>query len=346
VGSPAELRGGGQPSKVTTVLGDVSSLAGHSRPGNREISSRGATLAWRLPVAGAVLGLLAAGLAELTRAGYVYDAGIFHDATAALLRGDDPYRWIATHRPQPLYYPLPALLILAPLGWLPQAVFHVVWSAIGGALLGLAASRRPGLAPVLLSAAFMSAAVEGQWSPVLTAGVVLPGLAALWIAKPSLALPLGVGWPFAIREHRPAIIGSILLLALSLAILPSWPAAWLEAVSGSTHHAPVMRPGGFLLLLAWLRWRQPEARLLGTLALIPHTVGLYEVVPLFLCCRSKWEGYALAGLTYLAAFLAPHRPGMSLTVGAEGWPVMLLLVYLPALALTLRPAWRPSTGSG
>lgn len=47
-------------------------------------------------------------------------------------------------------------------------------------------------------------------------------------------------------------------------LLPHWPVDWLDALRGAPHYAPpVQRPGGFLLLLAFLRWRQPEARMLG-----------------------------------------------------------------------------------
>jgi len=280
--------------------------------------------------------MLIAGLTEIHRGDH-HDAMIFWDAGRALLSGHDPYAWIASRGwLYPLYYPLPAVLVVSPLAALPPVLFHMIWSGLGGVALGLAARERPALAPVLVSGAFFAAAGEGQWSPLLTAGAVLPWLAPLWIAKPSIGLALGVGWP-----HRTAVVGAVTLLALSFAVLPGWPAGWIAAVSGSPHHAPVMRPGGFLLVLALIRWRQPEARFLTACALIPHMVGVYEAVPLFLCCRTKWQGYALAVLTHVAALggsWLSHGAGSFPEAASRAWPMYLMLVYLPALVMVVRRA--------
>jgi hypothetical protein len=112
----------------------------------------------------------------------------------------------------------------------------------------------------------------------------------------------------------------------------------------------VARPAGVLLLLALVRWRQPEGRLLAGLACVPQTLGLYETLPLFLVARTRWQGYALACLSYLAAFLqvalAPRLPGMSLDIlAAERWPVLFACLYLPALLLVVMPA-RPAESQG
>jgi hypothetical protein len=69
---------------------------------------------------------------------------------------------------------------------------------------------------------------------------------------------------------------------------------------------------------------------------------MYDTLPLFLVCRSRWEGYALAGLTFLGYFvgysIVPWQPGLPLEPAlARWWPIMFTLVYLPALAFALRP---------
>jgi hypothetical protein len=100
-----------------------------------------------------------------------------------------------------------------------------------------------------------------------------------------------------------------------------------------------MRPGGALLLLALLRWRQPEARLLAAMSLIPQTGGLYDTVPLFLIPRTRWEAYGLAAATQLVAIADPARtyPGIDLFSAIKiRWPLMFVLVYVPALLLVLR----------
>ena len=102
------------------------------------------------------------------------------------------------------------------------------------------------------------------------------------------------------------------------------------------------RPGGFLLFLALIRWRKPEARLLAAMACVPQTLGLYETLPLFLIPRTRWQGYALAGLSYLAAFaqvaFVPRLPGMSLdAMFAARWPFIFVCLYCPALVMVLLP---------
>ena len=100
-----------------------------------------------------------------------------------------------------------------------------------------------------------------------------------------------------------------------------------------------MRPGGVLLLLALLRWRRPEARLLAALACVPHLAVLYDTVPLFLACRARWEAWLLVALSYVTLVVTINMvtPGMGLVAAlARTWPALLLLMYLPVLVLVLR----------
>ena len=253
---------------------------------------------------------------------------------ATSLRDETPTLIPATD--WPLFYPLPAILVLAPFAWLPLPAFHLLLlcAGLGGLALGLAASRREALFPALLSAAFFSSVVQGQWAPVLVAGAVVPWLAVLWSCKPSLGLALFAGHP-----HRHAVTGGLALVAVSFAVLPHWPLDWLHNNLRQTNHLPpILRPGGFLLLLAFLRWRRPEARLLGALAIVPHTVAVGDALLLFLCCRTKWEGYGLAMLSYAGAFWYAARidPSMTLVESvARGWPALLVCQWLPALAMVL-----------
>ena len=54
------------------------------------------------------------------------------------------------------------------------------------------------------------------------------------------------------------------------------------------------------MLLAILRWRRPEARLLIALACVPQSMLLYETVPLFLVPRTFRESALLVALSYVA----------------------------------------------
>jgi hypothetical protein len=154
--------------------------------------------------------------------------------------------------------------------------------------------------------------------------------------KPSIGAALWI-W----RPTRSAVAGAVALLVLSLLIVPGWPAEWLAALHRTNHIAPVLKPWGWVLLLAAIRWRTPEGRLLLALACIPQTTSLYESLPLFLVCRRRWDAYLLAVLSHVAALVQSQyysAPGQVLeTVIANRWPVFLVTLWLPALVMVLRP---------
>jgi hypothetical protein len=256
----------------------------------------------------------------------------------ALLGGQDPYGQAERARFfYPQFYPLTALLLLVPLAPLPNELARVAWAVVGGVALALAARRYGrGLPAALLSANFLNAVILGQWSPLLTASAVVPVLGIAWAAKPTIGAAIFVSFP-----SRRGLIAAVLLLLVSLLVFPTWPWHWWTALFQGPKAVPILRPAGFLLLLALLRWRRPEARLLVALGCVPQTIGLYETLPLFLIPRTRMEGYGLAVLSYLAAFgqalLYPRLPHMTLPQNlAERWPVVLLCLYLPALLLVLR----------
>jgi len=291
-------------------------------------------------MAGLLLGLLGAGLALHLGQRVGTDSFAYWRATRTLLAGQNPYI-ICPGCDWANFYPLPAYLVLAPLAVLPAPAFHLALSGLAGVALGVAAMRRPSLGPALLSAGFFASVANGQWPVLLLAGVAVPALAVLWTCKPSLGLALFAGWP-----RRTTVVGGAALLVVSLIVQPSWPADWLHNLGGSPHVAPVLRPGGVLLLLAWLRWRQPEGRLLGMLALVPHTVSVGDAMLLFAVCRTRWEAYGLALLSYVAAFWAGAviDPSMTLVAAqSRQWAPILVGCYLPALVLTLRSSSPPSS---
>jgi len=255
----------------------------------------------------------------------------------ALLSGADPYAVVpATGTHYPLYYPLTAIVVGIPFAGLPFDWARLLWAAVSGSAFAWAALRYGrGLPTALLSANFLNAVIQGQWSPLLVAAAVLPALSWLLAAKPSIGAAL-----FAAFPSRRAVIGGLALLAISLALSPTWPLRWLESARVSVHMSPIASPGGFILLLALLRWRTPEARLLVGLACVPQIIGLYDTLPLFLIPKTRWQGYGLAGLSFVAAFgqvvAAPRLPGMPLeTMLAARWPFIFFCLYVPALVMVL-----------
>jgi hypothetical protein len=270
---------------------------------------------------------------------YLWTAG------RAVCHGGDPYVSInnAIHQGTlrwPFYYPGAAAVLMVPFGALPHQLAVSLFTALGAALLVW--SVRGWRRWIILSAPALEALLLGQWSPWLTAAAGLPWLGFVWAAKPSVGLALFAGWP-----SRRALYGGLLVTVLSLILLPHWPVEWLNTVRNAAHYkAPVQRAGGFLLLLAWLQWRRPEARLLGTLALVPHTTSVYELLPVLLVPKTGRSFAVLLALSYVATAIVyvrfPFGGSVSGTLEAR-WPYFLVFVWLPALFMVLRGS--PSNGA-
>jgi hypothetical protein len=289
-----------------------------------------------LPLAGGAWAAAIAMLSLRVQLTSVPDFVIFWTAGRALVHGADPYQAVAAlDRGYPFFYPMPAAMAMVPFGLFSWPTALILFMALSGGLLGLAALRHGrGLGPALLSAGFLNAVVEGQWTPLLVSAAVLPWVSPLLVTKPSIGLAL---WTW--RPSRVAVAGGAALLALSIAIQPSWPGTWLAALRATNHVAPVLRPGGFILLLALLRWRTPEGRLLAALACVPHTSSLFETLPLFLIPRTRLQGYALACLSFAALATKQYTlSGATLEAKiASGWPALFVFLWLPALVLVFYP---------
>lgn len=319
--------------------------------------TRGARLAVALVVAAA-----AALFYFMVQARGVFDGQSDLDqvwtASRLVLDGVDPYRSIGpglAHAQRfPLVYPMTTFVVFAPLALLPLAAARVLFVAGSAGLLAWAVTR-DGFArlPLFLSGSFYMAVTAAQWSPLLTAAALLPGLAFVLVAKPNVGVALA-GAGLVRRRAVVSAAGAAAIVALSLALEPRWPAEWLDALRATPHlTAPVMRRGGAVLLLAALRWRREEARLLLLLALVPQTTVLYEALPLFLIPRTRQQATLLALLSYGVVLVQGTTPAgdyaaFTRDVGAA----LVALVYLPALVMVLRrpnegelPAWLPRLAS-
>lgn len=290
---------------------------------------------WRITLsAGIIAGLLTLYIYQLPVAPQS-DWEKLYRAAWALRTGQNPYV-LQAHDQFPLYYPLPAALLALPLTLMSVVLAQAVWMGLSTAAFAAMLQQRGGWALcTLASAPFLHALILGQWSPLLSASSAFPWLGLAWVAKPSIGLAYFLAWP-----SRRALCWALGLTVVSLLIMPRWPLDWLAAVTQGPHlRPPVTRPGGFLLLLAWVRWRDPRARLLGTLALVPQTTMLYELVHLLLIPRTLPQMALLLATSYLG-FVVVYR---WLPINLHDftgfldlqWPVWLVTVYLPALALLL-----------
>ena len=253
--------------------------------------------------------------------------------TRALLQGWSPYAAIRVPPwPNYLLYPLPALLLTIPFTFLPLALARALFTGLGtAAFTFVVTARGRWTLYFLISGAMLWSWITVQWPPLLMAAALTPNFSWMLAAKPTLGLALWSAYP-----NRKAVIGGLVFLGLCFLIRPSWVHEWLASVAHTPHKAHFLRPGGFLLLLALLRWRRPEARLLAVLSLMPQTTALYETLPLALAAQRKVDAAAFATLTMAAHLLYLLGPQGPWPVGAEyQWWVMLLLIYLPVLALIL-----------
>jgi hypothetical protein len=275
----------------------------------------------------------------LTGADHGTDFDLLYYAAQHVLRGENPYPIAREWFSYPLYYPMPAVLLIVPYALLPAAVARVLWDLTVGSLFAYALWRTQGSYALLalLSAAYLFALRAGQSTPLLVAASLLPWLGFMLVIKPNIGFAL-----WGARPHRQAVIGGAGLVALSLLVLPSWPLDWFHALQEQNEHLrpPVLRPFGFLLLLAALRWKTPEGRLLFLLSLIPQTMVPHGLVPLALIPANLLQMSVYVVGTWLTlgpvAEAIRRHPGALATSTAEAWPVMLCAVYLPMLYLVLK----------
>jgi hypothetical protein len=267
-------------------------------------------------------------------------------AAAHFLRqGRDPYQLIGPGREfewqWPLFYPLTTAVAALPFTLFPMWLAPIVLAGIGSAAFTMALQRSAQGGAwrflALMSKPFLVAVVTGQASCLLASAFVLSPLASLAAIKPNIGAAI-----VAARADRRGIVaavsGGAILLAISLAMCPGWVGEWLGAVRLNPFRLPaIARPGGFLLLLALLRWRRPEARLLLALSVVPQTLFIYDALPLFFIPRRATEAIALVVLSHFAFLMALNQPSVpdvnSRIIVVGNWMVGCL--FLPCLALVL-----------
>lgn len=212
-----------------------------------------------------LIGLAAAVVGYALLAWRSSQASDFHFAWAgarALLAGLNPYHVpVSPYRdiPDPLFYPLPAVLLAVPLVGLPPVLAGAVFVGVSYGLLAYALGD--GRRWILLSAPSYFACAQAQWAPLVMAlAILLPGLGL--VLKPNLALAL-------LRPDRRGLLAAVLVLVASLVVLPSWPLDWLRNLERSHHPAPIL-VAPVLLLAALINRR------LLLLACVPQLLAFYD----------------------------------------------------------------------
>jgi hypothetical protein len=260
-----------------------------------------------------------------------------YEAAARLLLGESPYPLAAQGYP----YPLPAVFLVVPFTAIPLGLARPIFDLLVGWAFTYALWKHRGRYALLalLSGAYLFALAKGQTTPLMVAASLVPALGFLLAVRPNSSLPLWIA-----RPSWAALLGATVFLVLSIAVLPSWPRDWWRALpleATQQWAPPLLRPFGFVLLIAALRWRLPEGRLILGMACIPQSTLPYELVSLALIPNNRREMaiYLAGSWIAVAAATGLHLPDGTVEWAAIGWPVTLCAVYLPMLYLVLR---RPS----
>jgi hypothetical protein len=243
-------------------------------------------------------------------------------------------------------YPLPAAVVAIPFAWMPADVAAAAFGGVSTALLAYGISEDGfDRLIILLSTPYLTTLYTGQWSTLLMAGALLPAFSWVAACKPTV----GIATFFA-RPNWYAVVGGVVLVAISFLLCPSWVGDWLNALRRgdleSWYKAPVTLIGGQLLLLGLLRWRRPEARFLVGVSIMPQILGYYTGFLPMLVAKTRREALvlsvsALTGSTLSGLYYGSRESG---DLGPALWGYWLLgFIFLPALVIVLR---RPNVGDG
>lgn len=266
-----------------------------------------------------------------------------------LLEGQNPYPLIGPGRtigtPSPVYYPVTAFVASLPLTVLPFLWAGTVFIFASAFLLAYGATKDGWhRLPIFPSIAFLTSAQVGQWSILTTAALFIPALAFLTAAKPQAYLPVVAASPER-STYVAAAMGAAVLIAISLLMMPWWPAEWWGLLRTSEYFvAPISRFGGPAIGLVLLRWRRPEAWLVFIAACLPQTWYPYNGLLLLAIAASYREACALSLVSsagWLLTYL--YLPGeMRAPETRVAWSGILIATgYLPAVIAVLR---RPNEG--
>jgi len=235
----------------------------------------------------------------------------------------------------PFPYPLTSALVAAPFAGLRPPAAGGVFIGLSFAVLAFALTRRA-LWPLItfLSAPLVLTLTTVQWSPLLLAAVLLPGLGWLGAAKPNLGVVA-----FVLRPQWSTVIGGLLLVAIAFWLVPRWPLEWMEhlRLATLTYRPVVMWPLGFVGLAGLLRWRTFEGRALAAMTLVPLAPFHYDHLFLWLVARTWRQSLVLSACSWISVIVMLATTPHDLTKDPRLVQAIIVLgLYLPAAILVLR----------
>ena len=260
-------------------------------------------------------------------------------AAGHLLAGRDPYLHMPRVRQYaaagPFPYPLTSALIAAPLAGLRPPMAGGVFIGVSFTVLAFALTKvRYWPLITFLSAPLVLTLTTVQWSPVLLAAVLLPGLGWLGAAKPNLGVV-----PFGVYPQWSTVIVGGVLVAIAFLLVPVWPLEWLQHVrlATLTYRPVVTWPLGAVGLLGLLRWRTFEGRVLAAMTLVPLAPFHYDHLFLWLVARTWRQSLALTACSWASVIGMLATTPHDLTRDPRAVQAIIVAgMYLPAAIIVLR----------
>jgi hypothetical protein len=265
------------------------------------------------------------------------DIGLPVTGVYAFQHDRSPYELRLRGTAAPLY-PFTTMVLLWPLTWLPVKLVVPAFLALASAALayGLVREERPWRLLLFLSPPFWAAIESVQWSPLVTASLLLPALLPIAVlAKPQLAIVPAINGRWSLRT----IAATVAIVLISIIIWPAWPIEWLR--KGNFHtfvgFSPLLVIPGFLLIAAGIAWRWKSGRLLLSMSLPPQRY-FYDQLPLFLIPKSWRQMAVLLVTSWCGVAVAWWRGWYAVSSGVQtraGFTTVVVTTFLPALAMVL-----------
>jgi hypothetical protein len=224
-------------------------------------------------------------------------------------------------------YPLTAGLMAIPfLPFRPETAAAVFYG-LSSALLAFGLTRG-GFHRLLVFLAYpyWVGLLTVQWSTVIAASAFFPLLLPVTMAKPQVGLPV-----FLTHMTRRGFWACVAVGLLSLVVIPRWPRLWVGQMGYYQHFFAILVLPGPLILLALLRYRDRDARLLFLTSLMPQR-WFFDAFVLWLIPKSRREIFATVVFSWCSGIWRwYHQPIGYVQVGR--W--IVLSIYLPMLAIVL-----------
>lgn len=224
-------------------------------------------------------------------------------------------------------YPFVAAVFALPFSWLSTDIAAGLFYGISSGLLAFGLTRN-GYQRLLVFLAYpyWIALLYAQWTPLIMASAFFPLLLPVTMIKPQVGIPV-----FLTRLSKPGFWGCVAIAAVSLALFPRWPWAWLDQAHNYQHFIAILILPGPLVLLAFVRYWDRDAWLLLLSACLPQR-WFFDSFVLWLIPQTRRQILATVFFSWCAGLWRwYHPPHTFVDVGR----LVVIFTYLPMLGIVL-----------